>query len=250
MVKIGGSTLGTHDTTLQDLVSLQRQGSAPVVVHGGGAFVTRWLEVHQIPSRFIRGLRVTDRESLSVVTAVLAGLVNKELVASLQALGGRAVGLSGADGGLLTGEITDPELGYVGETTALDLSAVHALREAGFLPVVATVGLDGTGAGGLLNFNADTVAGELAVALEADLLVFLTDVPGVQDGNGTVRTCLTPAAARGLIDEGTASGGMIPKLEACLRARTAQVECRIVDGRREHALLHALSDRPAGTKVW
>src|SRR5437870_12950050 len=110
VVKIGGSTLGAHDTTLQDLVSLQHDGNLPVVVHGGGAMITRWLDIHQIKSRFVRGLRVTDQESLEVVTAVLAGVVNKELVAGINGLGGRAAGFSGADGCFLTGRVQDPAL--------------------------------------------------------------------------------------------------------------------------------------------
>lgn len=247
VVKIGGSTLGTHDTSLADLVALQSQGTAPVVVHGGGALITQWLEVHQIPSRFVRGLRVTDEESVKVVTAVLAGLVNKELVASIQALGGRAAGLSGVDGGLLRGRVQDPELGLVGETASMDLSLVAAVREKGFMPVIAPLGSNGPS---ILNFNADTLAGDLAAAIEAEMLVFLTDVAGVQGKDGSVYGHLSSNEAQRLIEDGTASGGMIPKLEACLRARSQGAESWIVDGREEHALLGALSDRPKGTRVW
>src|SRR3990172_1938660 len=120
VAKIGGSTLGSHDTTLEDLVALQRRGLRPVVVHGGGALISEWLSRHNVPTRFERGLRVTDGESLKVVVAVLAGLVNKQLVASLSALGGRAVGLSGADGGMLQCRLADEDIGFVGEIVAVD----------------------------------------------------------------------------------------------------------------------------------
>lgn len=246
VVKIGGSTLGAHDTTLLDLVTLQRNGLEVVVVHGGGALITQWLEIHQIPSRFVRGLRVTDQKSLQVVTAVLAGLVNKDLVATLQRLGGRAVGLSGVDGGLVCGRVQDPELGLVGETDGLDLSVIAALRSNGFMPVVAPLGLNGSS---ILNFNADTLAGDLAAAMRAERLVFLTDVPGVRGVDGQVRNELTPGEARALIEQGAASGGMIPKLEASLRAHSLGTESWIVDGREEHALLKALGESPTGTRI-
>ena len=253
VVKIGGSTLGAHDTTLQDLVTLQRQGTIPVVVHGGGAVVTQWLEKQGVPTRFVRGLRVTDAESLQVVTAVLAGLVNKELVAGLLAFGGKAVGISGIDGAVIEGRIQDPELGFVGEVAKVNLGPLEALTAAGYIPVVSTLGYnpiarDGEGPT-TLNLNADTVAGELAATQGADRLVFLTDVAGVQDKEGRVLSHLTPAQARSLLESGAASGGMIPKLEACLRASSKGTESWIVDGRAEHMLLTALSPSPIGTRV-
>ncbi|MBI2885939.1 MAG: acetylglutamate kinase [Chloroflexi bacterium] len=253
VVKIGGSTLGAHDTTLEDLVALQRQGTVVIVVHGGGAVITEWLKKQGVPTRFVRGLRITDGESLQVVTAVLAGLVNKDLVAGLQALGGRAVGISGIDGGLIQGRVQDPELGYVGEVTSFEPGPLPALLAAGYIPVVSTLGFNPDAVGGegplTLNFNADTVAGELAAAMNADRLIFLTDVPGVQDGTGTTMARLTADEARALVERGTASGGMIPKLEACLRGAGAGVESWIVDGRTEHMLLTALTPTPVGTRV-
>lgn len=253
VVKIGGSTLGVHDTTLQDLVTLQQQGAIPVVVHGGGAVITEWLNRQGIPSRFVRGLRATDAVALQVVIAVLAGLVNKELVAEIQALGGRAVGISGIDGGLILGQVEDPELGYVGAVTGVSLAPLEALRTAGYIPVVSTLGYNPSAKAGeeplMLNVNADTVAGELAAALRADTLIFLTDVPGVQDRAGAVLPRLTAAQTRNLIESGTASGGMIPKLDACLRASNAGTASWIVDGRVEHILLATLSKHPVGTEV-
>ncbi len=253
VVKIGGSTLGAHDTTLQDVVALQAQGTPPIVVHGGGAVVTQWLELHQIPTQFVRGLRVTDAQSLEVVTAVLAGLVNKELVASIQALGGRAIGMSGADGGFIQAEPADPDLGYVGRVTGIDLAPLQTVMSGGYIPVISTVALDPKITEGprLLNCNADTVAGELAAVLNADTLVFLTDVPGIYDSNKAVIAHLSKERAEALLAEGTASGGMIPKIEACLRAREGNARSYIVDGREPHMLLGTLKDGgTSGTAVW
>ena len=254
VVKIGGSTLGAHDTTLEDLVTLQQRGTIPVVVHGGGATITQWLQIHGISSQFVQGLRVTEEDSLKVVTAVLAGLINKELVAGLQALGGKSVGISGIDGALIEGQKQDPELGFVGQVTRVNLAPLEALREAGYIPVVSTVGFDPAAHGSsgplTLNFNADTVAGELAHALAADKLIFLTDVPGVQDKEHNTLSHLTIGQTQALLESNVASGGMIPKLQACLRAHASGTESWIADGRIQHALLTTLSSTPNGTKVW
>lgn len=252
VVKIGGSTLGRHDTTLADLVALQGQGVPLVVVHGGGSTITRWLEVHQVPTRFVRGLRATDAEALQVVVAVLAGLINKELVAALGALGGRAVGLCGADGGLIRARRHDPELGYVGQVEAVETALLQQLLAAGYLPVVAPVGAlweGGEARNQLLNINADTVAGDIAVALAARSLVFLTDVPGVRDGQGEIVHHLSTEGAVALMADGTIAGGMIPKVEACLRASGNGASAAIVDGREPHTLLAALRDEPVGTHM-
>lgn len=252
VVKIGGSTLGAHDTTLTDLVTLQQQGITPVVVHGGGPVVTNWLKRQGVEAPFVRGLRTTTAESLQVVTAVLAGLVNKELVAGVLSAGGRAIGISGIDGGLIEARIQDPELGFVGEVTHVRVHVLEALLSAGYIPVVSTVGYNPTAEGqpNTLNLNADTVAGEIAAALGSERLVFLTDVEGVKDANGEVLPSLTVPDSEALMASGTASGGMIPKLEACLRARKAGAESWIVDGRVPHMLLSALSSAPVGTQVW
>ncbi len=251
VVKIGGSTLGNHDTTLEDLVTLQRRGFRTVVVHGGGARISQWLALHNIPTRFERGLRVTDAASLEVVVAVLAGTVNKELVSSLSALGALAVGLSGADGTMLRGQALDENLGFAGEVTQVDLGVLAALLDAGFMPVLASVGLQWDGektTGQLLNVNADTAAGAVAEALKAKWLVFLTDVEGVRaDGAVIPRLSVTDAAR--LMDSKVIEGGMIPKVEACLRvARTGALSV-IADGRNEHALLSLIEGKAVGTVV-
>src|SRR3990172_4375098 len=190
VVKIGGSTLGQHDTSLDDIAALHKEGRRFVVVHGGGATITEWLAKHGVESRFVRGLRATDAAALEVVVAVLAGLVNTSLVAELEARGARAAGRSGADGALLRARRYNPELGFVGEITAVDAAALRAVVEGGAVCVLAPIAIEEEGGAlraQLLNVNADTAAGDVAVALGAERLVFLTDVPGVPDASGAVR---------------------------------------------------------------
>ncbi len=251
VAKIGGSTLGTHDTTLDDLAELQRRGVPCVVVHGGGALISEWLKRMDVSTRFERGLRVTDGDSLRVVVAVLAGVVNKELVASLASRGAKAVGLSGADGGILRARVTDPALGFVGEIAGVDAAPLRRLLDGGVIPVVAPVALEWSEAGAtgqLLNANADSAAGAVAAALGARRLVFLTDVPGVK-ADGAVMPALAPARAAELVQSGVIEGGMIPKVEACLAAAAAGSASLIVDGREEHALLRAVEGTAEGTVV-
>lgn len=253
LVKIGGSTLGSLDTTLEDLVTLQRRGEGVVVVHGGGQVISRWMERSGTLPQFVRGLRVTDAATLEVVVAVLTGLVNKQLVVALQALGARAIGISGADGGLLQARVMDRELGFVGQVVGVNPEPVQILLERGYIPVVAPVGTacqeKVSESGALLNINGDTAAGELAYALEARLLLFLTDVEGVLDSSRRLVSRLLPEHARTLIASGAVAGGMIPKVEACLRALERVPAARIVDGRRPHALLECLEGMPLGTQV-
>lgn len=253
VVKIGGSTLGSHDTTLQDLVALQREGLRPVVVHGGGKVISRWMERQGIRPRFVDGLRVTDEASLEVVVAVLSGLINKTLVASLLALGGRAVGICGADGGVLQGKVKDRRLGLVGSIVRVDVTPIKALLEAGYIPVVAPVAVHHPGGGkrtaGLLNVNADTAAGEIAAALEAERLVFLTDVEGVLDPSRRLIPRLTERQARSLMRSRIVAGGMLPKLEACLTALRGVRYAQIVDGRRPGALREVVAGHALGTRV-
>ena len=252
VVKIGGSTLGSSDTTLEDLVTLQGDGSAVVVVHGGGATITDWLKIHNVESRFVRGLRVTDGRALEIVVAVLAGLINKDLVGQISALGGRAIGISGADGGLIRARVQDPELGFVGEITEIDRGLLSTLVMGGYMPVIAPIGIQSEGealAPQLLNINADTVAGEVARAVGAEQLIFLTDVAGVLDRDGGLLPDLSRSAAQSLLSEGTIGGGMIPKVEAGLRAASADAACLIIDGREPHALLAALRGEILGTRI-
>ena len=256
-MKIGGSTLGNHDTSLKDLVELQQEGVEAVVVHGGGNVISQWMQRQSIPPQFVGGLRVTDAASLEIVVAVLTGLVNKELVSLLQKLGGKTIGLSGIDGSMLQCKIASPELGYVGEIESVNVSAIRALLDAGYIPLVAPLGAhrdDGTeNAGKPLNINGDTVAGELARALQAERLVFLTDVAGVMDGGGRVIRRLDRRRANTLLNSGVAGGGMIPKLNACLRAlegpREGSPVADIVDGRQPNALIDCIEGRSTGTTI-
>lgn len=238
VVKIGGSTLGSGDTTLADAVTLKNLNIDVVVVHGGGAAITDWLRRIDKQAVFVDGLRVTDPETMSVVTMTLAGQVNKELVAQVQALGGRAVGLSGVDGGLLRGQARDPRLGQVGEVTDVDVSLVRQVSAAGYIPIIAPIALGESGQH--LNLNADTAAAEIAVALGAKKLIFLTDVPGIKGADGQLLTELRDTEARELIARGVISGGMIPKAAACIRALDGAERAHIIDGRQSHALIREL----------
>ena len=251
VVKIGGSTLGDSDTSLRDLVGLQQKGCVPVVVHGGGPAITEWMQRQGLKPRFVRGLRVTDAANLEIVVAVLTGLINKQLVAQVTAMGGKAIGLSGVDGEIFQARIADAELGFVGEVVHVNPDPVVELIDAGYIPILAPVGISvPTGAGDerpLLNINADTAAGHLAWAVGAEKLIFMTDVEGVLDRSRRLISRLTTREAQYLIESGTAEGGMIPKLEACVKALERVPSACIVDGRSPHALLHAINGNDGGT---
>jgi len=241
-IKIGGSTLGAADTTLRDIARLAQSGDVPVVVHGGGSEASRWLEAMNIPSRFERGLRVTDEPVLPVVVAVFAGLVNKRIVAAINGAGAPAVGVSGADGRILRCKLASPELGFVGEPESVDPRAINALREAGIIPVISSIGyVPGGDADQLVNVNADVIAGAIASAIGARQLLFLTDVEGVRGADGVAISSMDAARARALIAEGAIAGGMIPKVETCLLAVAAGVPVRILDGRQPGAILEHAS---------
>jgi len=249
VVKIGGSTLGTHDTTLEDLVELQQQGESLVVVHGGARVTSEWLARLGIPTSFVNGLRITDAETLKVVTAALGGLVNKELVVAIQSLGGKSVSLSGCDGNLLRASTKSHELGYVGEIVAVDATPLKLLLDAGYMPVVSPVSCGFVGGRmTLLNVNGDTAAGEIAAALAAEKLIFLTDVDGIHNESGKAIPSLNLAEAKDILSSGVASGGMVPKIEASLRALTTTKVVRIIDGRAIHALLDDIAGQAQKTK--
>jgi len=252
VIKIGGATLGSQDTTIEDVVSLQQKGKSLVIVHGGGKIITDWLEKRGIPTRFVDGERVTDEATLEVVVSVLVGLVNKEIVADINARGGTAVGISGVDGGLIQGRIKDKEMGYVGEVVKVTPAPLEALLKSGYIPVVAPVSLNADKldkAPGVLNINADAVAGEVAAAIAAEKLIFLTDVAGVCDQSGNLLPNLSPDEAEALLASGVASGGMIPKVKACLRALSGTPLTRIIDGRQPHALIDEIEGKGGGTTI-
>jgi acetylglutamate kinase len=253
VIKIGGATLGSHDTIITDVVKLQKQGESLVIVHGGAKVVTEWLRRQGTPTRFVHGERVTDPATLEMVTAVLGGLVNKEIVASINSLGGWAVGITGIDGTLLQGKVRDKKMGYVARIVAVNTTLLEALLSAGFIPVVAPLSMHSgdkpDGAPLMLNVNGDTVAGEIAAATKAKRLIFLTDVVGIKDQSGKLITELSPNEAQALIASGTVSGGMIPKIRACLRALSHSAVARIIDGRKPQALLREVEGDGVGTTI-
>ena len=250
VVKIGGSTLGSHDTTIEDLIAVQREGVQPVVVHGGGKAVTDWMEKQGVRTHFVKGLRFTDEASLDIVVAVLTGLINKQLVSRVLSFGGSAIGLSGVDGGILQAEVLDPDLGYVGKVTKVNTEPIQAAVDAGFMPVIAPVAIQlGEGESTLLNVNADTAAGEIAAALGVRDLVFMTDVEGVLDSSRRLIPRITERQARSLMQSNVIAGGMIPKIGACLKNVGEGRTARIIDGRKSHALRSFLDGEAVGTRV-
>ncbi len=248
VVKLGGSAFGGRDTTLQDIAMLKSLGVRPVLVHGGGNDISRLLQRLGHEARFVGGLRVTDEETLAAVMMVLAGKVNKDLVAALGALGAPAIGLCGVDGGLLEGRIKDPALGLVGEVTKVRLGVLRMVMEAGYIPVIAPLAV--AEGGQCLNVNGDTAAGEIAAALQAAKIIFLTDVEGIRDSDGSIISEVTRQGVQDLIERGVVSGGMIPKVLACVRALAGAERAHIIDGRTPHALIRELfTHRGVGTMI-
>ncbi|WP_425594675.1 acetylglutamate kinase [Qipengyuania polymorpha] len=265
VVKYGGNAMGDEDAArefAEDVVLLKAVGINPVVVHGGGPQIGAMLEKLGVETRFVDGLRVTDKATAEVAEMVLSGAINKAIVGSIARAGGKAMGISGKDGGLVTARkvertTKDPEshiekaldLGFVGEPSAVDTTIIETATAAGMIPVIAPIG---TGEDGhTYNINADTMAGALASALGAARLLLLTDVDGVLDKQGKLLTDLTPADIAALREDGTISGGMIPKLETCVTAVEAGCEAAVVlDGRVPHAmLLEFFTARGAGTLI-
>jgi len=213
VIKLGGSIFHNKDTTVADIVKLQKQGRQLVIVHGGANIVNGWLKRLKIPTRIIHGERVTDAATLEVVAAVLGGLVNKEIVAAIISGGGQAVGISGADGGLLQAKMRNEEMGYMGNVVRVNPAPLVALLAAGIIPVVSPVSLHAVdrpkGAPRLLNINGDPAAGEIAAAIGAERLIFLTDVAGINDGSGRLLAELTPAGGQGLPQGTLRRGGRL-----------------------------------------
>ncbi|MAG36851.1 MAG: acetylglutamate kinase [Dehalococcoidia bacterium] len=247
VVKVGGSTLPHREAVLADLAELHGAGVEVVIAHGGGAVLTDWLERVNKQPTFVNGLRVTDEETLEMAVMVFAGAVNKQLVALLNDARIPAVGISGVDGGLVRARRqTEPDIGLVGEAEEVDIAPLRALLDRGLIPVVACIVLGP--AGQIYNINADTLAGDLARALPASRVAFLTDVPGVHRADGKVIPTLSKDETDQLIAEGVITGGMIPKVEACLRCLDGVPEAVILDGSVPHVLRdHILGSATAGT---
>jgi acetylglutamate kinase len=255
VVKYGGAAMSRsdlRDAVYRDLALLVSVGVRPIVVHGGGPEINLWLNRLEIKPQFKDGLRVTCPDTMDVVEMVLVGRVNKQIVNGLNRLGVRAVGLCGSDGALVQARTHGGDHGLVGDVAAVDPSVLQPLLAAGFVPVISSVAADGSGQA--LNINADTVAGEIAAALQAAKLILLTDTPGIlrdrHDPSSLIRQ-LTLSAARQLIDEGLVDGGMTPKTECCIRALAQGVgAAHIIDGRIPHALLlEVFTDTGIGTMV-
>jgi acetylglutamate kinase len=249
VLKVGGNAIEQRkEETLLDVVLLRYVGMLPVLVHGGGGEITEMSERLGLKATFRDGLRVTDADTIDVVKMVLTGRVNPDLVATINRLGGQAVGMSGEDGPSIVAEQLDPELGYVGRVTHINPEPITALVGRGYVPVIASIGLGYDGHA--YNINADTVAAELAVALGASKLLLLTDVPGVLDASQQLVHELTRTEATAMIERGDVSGGMIPKLKACLDALHGVEQVHVIDGRQPHSLLLELfTESGVGTMV-
>ncbi len=253
VIKIGGSTLGEGDSTVPDIVELWRQGARPIVVHGGGKVISDWVGRLGIQPEFFRGLRRTNEATLNVAVAVLAGLVNSQLVAEFQASGANAVGISGVSAGLLQAEVLDPDLGYVGKVVKANAAPIEGILNSGNIPVIAPTALhlypSESDDVRILNVNADTSAGHIARAVRADQLIFQTDVDGVLDARRRLIPRMTRGQAMDLIAGGIAVGGMIPKIEACADAVSVFGSGHIIDGRVAGALLACARGEDIGTRI-
>ena len=248
VIKLGGSTLEHQQGVLQDIIWLRALGANPVLVHGGGPYINEWLNKLNLPVRFENGLRVTDARTLEVVRMVLSGQVNQGLVLMVAQMGGRAIGLSGTDGNMVRARVVNERLGFVGEIEAVDPTLVQTLIAQEYIPIIAPLGQGPDGV--CLNINADLVAAHLAGALNAEKLIFLSNVVGICRKDGSLISEIGELEARQLIEEGVISGGMIPKVSACLDALFAVPRVHIVDGREPHVLLRELfTDQGAGTMI-
>ena len=255
VVKLGGNAMADPalvDSFAEDVVLLLSVGLKPVVVHGGGPQIGELLGRLGIESSFVDGLRVTDAATLDVARMVLVGKVGREIVNAIGAHGGNAVGLSGEDGGLITAEARDAELGFVGDVAAVNPGIVARLLAEDVIPVVSTIGTDGRGQA--YNINADTVAGALAGALQAEKAIYLTDVGGLltdPDDPASIVARAEAAEVQAMIDDGTISGGMIPKAQACIDAvASGAASAHMLDGRVPHVLLLELfTDAGIGTMI-
>ncbi len=228
VIKLGGSTLENQRSVLQDIIWLQALGARPVLVHGGGPYINEWLDKLNMPTHFQNGLRVTDASTLDVVRMVLLGQVNAGLVLLASQLGGKAIGLSGTDGKMIYARIADKSLGFVGEIESVDPTLVQMLIDQGYIPVIAPLGQSADG----------------------DCLNILSNVVGICRRDGSLISELNEVEAQQLIEEGVITGGMIPKVFACLDALLAVPNVHIVDGREAHVLLRELfTDQGAGTMI-
>ena len=255
VVKYGGNAMADDNVSMhfaEDIVLMKQVGLLPVVVHGGGPQIGDLMEKLGKKSEFRDGLRVTDAETLDIARMVLVGKVNRDIVGAINVHGPHAVGVSGEDGGLITAAARNPELGFVGDVSSINPTLLVKLLSEGLIPVMSTIGADATGQA--YNINADTVAGAVAEALKAEKIVYLTDVAGLYEDFGDETSLIRRATISELqekIDSGLLSGGMIPKIEACVRAvRNGVSSAHLLDGRVPHvSLLELFTDLGIGTMI-
>lgn len=255
VIKYGGNAMVNDQLKLQvmeDIVLLHLIGVQVVLVHGGGPDISNMLKRVGKESVFKDGLRVTDKETMEIAQMVLAGKTNKNLVNLLEVKGGKAIGISGIDGQMIQAQMNNPDLGYVGKITQVDIRPITDLIEKGYIPVVSTIGCDEKG--NVYNINADTAAARIAGAMKAERLITMTDIAGIladKNDPDSVIPCIDIEDAKALFEDGIISGGMIPKVECCIEAIIEGVErVTILDGRVPHALLmETLTNEGAGTMV-
>lgn len=257
VIKYGGNAMINEDlkrTVMEDITLLKYVGMNPVIVHGGGPDISAELKTHNVESEFINGLRVTDADTIKIAQMVLVGKTNKEVVSNININGGKAVGLCGIDGKIIEcvpltedTEGNKIDVGFVGKITKVNSKIINSLCDGGYIPVIAPIGTDDEGQS--YNINADTVASAVATAMEAEKLIYLTDVEGVKDNNGDIIFEITTENAESLIENGTISGGMIPKSRACMDAVNQGVNrVHIIDGRILHSIiLEIFTDTGIGT---
>ncbi len=256
VIKYGGNAMINEElknSVMSDIILLTLVGVKVVLVHGGGPEITEMLGKVGVESKFVNGLRVTDKDTIDIVQMVLAGKVNKSLVNHIERKGGKAIGLSGIDGHMLRAEVKDPQLGFVGNITKVNIQPILDVIEKGYIPVVSTLGCDKEG--NVYNVNADTAAAKIAGALEAESLISLTDISGIlRDVNDSASLIshIEVEEAKKLMDDGIISGGMIPKVECCVNAIEWGVrKVFIIDGRVEHSILiETLTDEGIGTMFY
>lgn len=259
VIKYGGNAMINDElkqSVMEDITLLKYIGAQPIVVHGGGPDITAALKTYNVESRFINGLRYTDADTMAVAQMVLVGKTNKTIVSTLNAKGGKAIGLCGIDGGIIqcrkkttVVDGVEQELGFVGDVVKVDTHVLKLISDDQFIPVIAPIGTDENGQS--YNINADTVASSVAAALGAEKLMFLTDIEGVKDPDNNIIYEMRRKTALDMIDKGIISGGMIPKVQGCLDAIEAGVNrVHIIDGRVPHCiLLEIFTDTGIGTMI-
>lgn len=260
VIKYGGSVLNNDKikkSVIEDIILLKYVGVNPVIVHGGGPAISKTMEAYEKESCFVKGLRVTDAETMKIVEMVLVGKVNKEIISLINQMGARGVGISGKDGSLIQASRLCPEnigedLGFVGQVDRVNPEIVHQIIAGGYIPAIAPVG--GNDQGETFNINADTVAGQLAISLESEKLIFLTDVDGIRSNKEEADSrvsSLSISRARKWIQEGKIKGGMVPKVKACIEAVQSKVQrTHIINGLVSHALLlEIFTDQGIGTMI-